>query len=103
MLGEAEATLAAMDRFRRRAQEIKNLAAGHLHLITTASLARGFLPEVTQDFRRRAPEVTLKIMASSVEHNAEIPMVSEIATISSALIPFGQRVPLFSLRGQSSF
>ncbi len=73
MLGEAEATLAAMDRFRRRAQEIKNLAAGHLHLITTASLARGFLPEVTQDFRRRAPEVTLKItVAARAELEAAI-------------------------------
>ena len=44
-------------------------------------------------------EVTLKIMASSVEHSAEIPMVSDIATISSPLMPFGQRSLMLSLRG----
>jgi hypothetical protein len=40
-------------------------------------------------------------MASSVEHSAEIPMVSDMAAISSPVIPFGQRNLLLSLRGQS--
>jgi len=87
MLGEAETALAAMERFRRRAQEIKNLETGHLHLITTASLARGFLPAATRAFRRHAPEVTLKITVAA-RPELEAAIESQQFDLCAVALPF---------------
>lgn len=65
LLPEAEAAIAALDRFRQRANSLAQLTAGHLRIATTASLARGLLPMVIAAFREAAPDVTLDVVVAA--------------------------------------
>jgi DNA-binding transcriptional LysR family regulator len=61
LLGEACNTLDGLDRFRRVADEIRQMKRGHLHILAGANLANGLLPEAIAAFRDEAPTITLSI------------------------------------------
>lgn len=61
LVPEAEAAIDALKRFQARAGELSKLTGGHLHIITSATLARGLFPAVLSIFRARASDVTIHV------------------------------------------
>lgn len=61
LLTEAEAAIDALSRFQSRARELGQLSGGHIHIITSATLARGLFPQALRLFRSRASDVTIHL------------------------------------------
>lgn len=61
LLGEACSTLESLDRFRRVAEEIRQMKHGHLHILAAPNLATGLLPEAMATFRAQAPTTMLSM------------------------------------------
>ena len=61
LVQEAEATCEALERFRRRAAGLRQETAGHLHIVTSSTLARGLLPPAMRLFRDEFPDVTIEV------------------------------------------
>jgi len=61
LLPDADAAIDALARFQRKAKEVSSLTEGHLQLITSATLARGLLPNVIKAFKQRAKGVTINV------------------------------------------
>ncbi len=61
LLSEACNTLDSLDRFRRVAEEIRQMKRGHLHILAGQNLANGLLPEAMAAFRAEAPAITISM------------------------------------------
>ena len=73
LIPEADSAAAAINRFIRKAAEINQLSEGHLQVITSATLARGLMPNALKAFKLRAYGVTVNIeVLSRVELEKKI-------------------------------
>ena len=63
LLGEAEAAIETFNRFRQKADLLGQRPGDHLHVVASATLARGLLPAVLKAFRSRAPNVKVNVEA----------------------------------------
>ena len=61
LFAEADTALEGYERFRRIADDIRQLKRGHLHIIAAANLARGLLPGALEDFRQETQSSTFSI------------------------------------------
>ncbi|MGI9421967.1 MAG: LysR substrate-binding domain-containing protein [Hyphomicrobiaceae bacterium] len=61
LVSEAESALDAVRRFQFRAQDVGRMDSGHLHVVTSATLARGLMPRVIQRFRQQAKDVSIHV------------------------------------------
>jgi DNA-binding transcriptional LysR family regulator len=61
LLGEAEAAVEALERFLRRGMGLRAPMSGHLHVVTSSTLARGLLPPALKTFRDAFPEATIEV------------------------------------------
>lgn len=61
LLDEACNTLDGLNRFRRVAEEIRQMRRGHLHILAGPNLANGLLPEAMATFRNEMPTITLSM------------------------------------------
>ena len=61
MIPEADSAAAAINRFVSKAAEINQLSEGHLQVITSATLARGLMPNALSEFKSQASGVTVNI------------------------------------------
>ena len=61
MIPEADSAAAAINRFVSKAAELNQLSEGHLQVITSATLARGLMPNALSAFKSQANGVTVNI------------------------------------------
>ncbi len=61
LLPEAELAINSLMRFRRKAHTIGQGESGLLHVVTSATLARGLLPSVIGEFSKKAAGVSVQI------------------------------------------
>lgn len=65
LFGEADTALKGYERFRRIADDIRQLKRGHVHIVAAANLARGLLPTALEEFRRGMASATFSIEISA--------------------------------------
>ncbi|MFY0614859.1 MAG: LysR family transcriptional regulator [Hyphomicrobiaceae bacterium] len=61
LLGAADGAIDALRRFQSHARQLGKLSGGHLHILTSATLARGLFPDVVRRFRDAHRDVTLEV------------------------------------------
>ena len=61
LVAEAEAAVEALERFRRRGLALSRPASGHLHIVTSSTLARGLLPPALKLFGDAFPDATIEV------------------------------------------
>jgi DNA-binding transcriptional LysR family regulator len=62
---EVERSFIGIDALKRTANDIRNLSAGNLHIVSLPALANSFLPRVIRVFRERYAGVTIKLYTHS--------------------------------------
>lgn len=62
---EVERSFIGIDALKRTAKDIRNLAAGNLHVASLPALANSLLPRAIRVFRDRRPGVTIKLYTHS--------------------------------------
>ena len=62
---EVERSFIGIDALKRTANDIRNLTAGNLHIVSLPALANSFLPRVIRTFRDRYPGATIKLYTHS--------------------------------------
>lgn len=87
LLQEAEATCEALERFRRRAAGLRQKTAGHLHIVTSSTLARGLLPPAMRLFRYDFPDVTIEVEVVS-RRELESRVERQSFDLSAVALPF---------------
>ncbi|MGI9476606.1 MAG: LysR family transcriptional regulator [Hyphomicrobiaceae bacterium] len=61
LLGTADGAIDALRRFQSHASQLGKLSGGHLHILTSATLARGLFPDVVRRFRDAHCNVTIEV------------------------------------------
>lgn len=61
LLGAADGAIDALRRFQSQARQLGKLSGGHLHVLTSATLARGLFPDVVRRFRDAHRDVTIEV------------------------------------------
>lgn len=90
LLGAADGAIDGLHRFQANARELAKLTGGHLHILTSATLARGLFPAVVRDFRGMHPDVTIEVEVvarSELDRKVEMQQF-DIAAIA---MPFSYR------------
>lgn len=65
LFGEADTLLEGYERFRRVADDVRQLKRGHLHIIAAANLVRGLLPKALEEVQQAAGTLTFSIEAAA--------------------------------------
>ena len=65
LFGEADTALKGYERFRRIADDVRQLKRGHLHIIAASNLARGLLPNALEEFQRDTTSTTFSIQIAA--------------------------------------
>jgi DNA-binding transcriptional LysR family regulator len=61
LLAEADSAAEALNRFVRKANQIRRVSDGHLQVLTSATLARGLMPKALRIFKDKAARVSVNI------------------------------------------
>ena len=61
LLAEADSAAEALNRFVRKANQIRQVSDGHLQVLTSATLARGLMPKALRIFKDKAARVSVNI------------------------------------------
>ena len=75
LLSSADGAIDGLRRFQSHARELGKSTGGHLHILTSATLARGLFPDVVRNFRYTHRDVTIEIEVvarSELEHKVEM-------------------------------